>query len=388
MSTNSSKQLHVLISCGELSGEKYAAELLTNLKQQIPNIKVSALCGELLVSQGANRIADYHEISVMGFSAVIQSLPQILNVRNQIKNFISNNDVDLFIPVDFPGFNGSLAKHARKNAIPVYSVVAPQLWAWGAWRVGALRKSVDRLLALLPFEKIFFADNSIPVVHLGHPLVDVYNSELLLGTRKNREYNLQQKAELRIGFLPGSRKQEIQLLLPMFIEICEQIKKAHPDCKHEFQISCAADYLIPLFELLPGHIRISQQPINEFISNLDYAVVCSGTASLEVALAGIGHSITYKTSPFNYWLGSKLVNSNFIGLANLVMDQRMVTEFVQNQATADAVVNEYDNWMQDSAKRSKFDSDVDQLHNKLGLPGFWQRVAKDIVQFIDSVEVL
>jgi len=387
MSTNSGKQLHVLISCGELSGEKYAAELLTNLKQQIPNIKVSALCGELLLSHGANRIADYHEISVMGFSAVIQSLPQIFKVRSEIKSFISNNQVDLFIPVDFPGFNGSLAKHARNNGIPVYSVVAPQLWAWGGWRVGALRKSVDRLLALLPFEKKYFADKNIPVVHLGHPLVDVYDSELLHGKRKNREFNLQQKTELKIGFLPGSRKQEIQLLLPMFIDICEQIKAAHPDCKHEFQISCATDYLIPLFESLPEHIRISQQPINEFISNLDYAVVCSGTASLEVALAGLGHSIIYKTSPFNYWLGRKLVKSDFIGLANLVMDQKMVVEFVQNQATADVIVNEYTNWMQDSAKRSKYDFDVDQLHNKLGIPRFWQRVAKDIVQFLDGVEV-
>ncbi|MCP4145779.1 MAG: lipid-A-disaccharide synthase [bacterium] len=388
MSTNSSKQLHVLISCGELSGEKYAAELLTNLKQQIPNIKISALCGDLLVSHGANRIVDYHEISVMGFSAVIQSLPQILQARSQIKKFISDNEIDLFIPVDFPGFNGSLAKHARKNGIPVYSVVAPQLWAWGAWRVGALRKSVDRLLALLPFEKKFFADKNIPVVHLGHPLVDVYDSELLHGIRKNREFNLKQKAELKIGFLPGSRKQEIKLLLPMFIDICEQIKAMNPDCKHEFEISCAADYLIPLFESLPDYLRISQQPINEFISNLDYAVVCSGTASLEVALAGLGHSITYKTSPFNYWLGSKLVRSEYIGLTNLVMDKKIVAEFVQDEARADVVVDEFTNWMQDSAKRSKFDSDIDQLHNKLGVPRFWQRVANDIVQFLGDVEVL
>lgn len=388
MSTNPSKQLHVLISCGELSGEKYAVELLTNLKQQIPNIKVSALCGDLLVSQGATKIADYHEISVMGFSAVIQSLPKILEVRSQIKKFISNSEIDLFIPVDFPGFNGSLAKHARKNDIPVYSVVAPQLWAWGAWRVGALRKSVDRLLALLPFEKEFFTDKNIPVVHLGHPLVDVYNSELLYGTRKTRELNLIQKADLRIGFLPGSRKQEIQLLLPVFIDICEQINSAYPDCKHEFQISCAADYLIPLFDSLPEFVKLSRLPISAFIDNLDYAVVCSGTASLEVALAGLGHSITYKTSPFNYWLGSKLVNSEFIGLANLVVNKNMVSEFVQNQATADAVVKEYTCWLEDPEKRSRFDSDVDQLHNKLGASGFWQRAAKDIVQFLDSVEVI
>ncbi len=162
----------------------------------------------------------------------------------------------------------------------------------------------------------------------------------------------------------------------------------NPDCKHEFEISCAADYLIPLFESLPDYLRISQQPINEFISNLDYAVVCSGTASLEVALAGLGHSITYKTSPFNYWLGSKLVRSEYIGLTNLVMDKKIVAEFVQDEARADVVVDEFTNWMQDSAKRSKFDSDIDQLHNKLGVPRFWQRVANDIVQFLGDVEVL
>ncbi|MBT7311828.1 lipid-A-disaccharide synthase [bacterium] len=388
MSTNSSKQLHVLISCGELSGEKYAAELLINLRQQIPNIKVSALCGDLLVSHGAIRIAHYREISVMGFSAVFQSLPQILKARSQLKSFLSDNEVDLFIPVDFPGFNSSLSKHAHKNGIPVYSVVAPQLWAWGAWRIGALRKSVDRLLALLPFEEKYFASKNIPVVHLGHPLVDVYDSELLYEKRKNREYNLKHKKEFKIGLLPGSRKQEIQLLLPVFIDICEQMKNTQPDCKYEFQISCAAVHLTPLFASLPDYIKLSQQPISEFINDLDYAVVCSGTASLEVALAGLGHSITYKTSPFNYWLGSKLVNSEFIGLANLVMKQNMVAEFVQDEACADAVVNEYTKWMQNSAKRSKFDSDIDQLHNKLGVPGFWQRVASDVVKFLDDVEVL
>lgn len=247
---------------------------------------------------------------------------------------------------------------------------------------------MDRLLALLPFEEKYFANNNIPVVHLGHPLVDVYDSELLYEKRKNREYNLKHKKEFKIGLLPGSRKQEIQLLLLVFIDICEQMKNTQPDCKYEFQISCAAVHLTPLFASLPDYIKLSQQPISEFINDLDYAVVCSGTASLEVALAGLGHSITYKTSPFNYWLGSKLVNSEFIGLANLVMKQNMVAEFVQDEACADAVVNEYTKWMQNSAKRSKFDSDIDQLHNKLGVPGFWQRVANDIVQFLDDVEVL
>jgi lipid-A-disaccharide synthase len=328
-------QRHVFISCGEASGDRYGAALAAALWSIDPGLRVSALGGSELARAGAHLVGSGEELGVMGFTEVIRALPRIKRARNEIFRFLSENRPDLLIPIDFPGFNGGLAGHARKLGVPVYWLIAPQVWAWGRWRLPGYRRKIDRLGTILPFEEDFFASRGFDVFPLGHPLMDDYAGGFPFEESLNRrEKVLHSRQEpLTVAIIPGSRKQELQALLSI-LKVTGQAMVGGLDQRDvRLLVSCAPG-IDPQFlsQTFDTGAKISQEPLPEILPKADLALVCSGTASLEAALAGVPHELVYRTGTLNYLLAKPLLKTEYIGLSNLIMGREIIRENLQDQA--------------------------------------------------------
>jgi len=378
---------HIFISCGEASGDRYGAALTAALRRLDPRVRVSALGGGQLAAAGAEIVADSGSVSVMGFSEIVAALPQILRVRRKIWDFLKTGDVDLVVPIDFPGFNGKLAARSRSLGLPVFWLVAPQVWAWGSWRTAGFRRKVDRLGTILPFETAYFRQRGFDVFPMGHPLMEDYGEGFdFEGNLAARERRLgSREGRLTIGVLPGSRRQELEHLLPALKVTCQAVMGHLPDRDLHFVVSVAPgvdpEQVSAVFD---GSFEISQAPLSRLMSDLDLALVCSGTASLEAALGGVPHELVYRTGAVNAFIARRLVRTPHIGLSNLIMERRIVREHFQEDAAPLPLARNLLRWLARPAERQVFWGDVRQLRQLCGERGVWERTARELLGWPDA----
>jgi len=373
---------HVFISCGEASGDRYGAALTAALRTLVPGIRISALGGPQMRAAGAEIVADSQELAVMGFTEIISALPTIMRVRRRVVDYMAAEAVDVFIPIDFPGFNGKLAGNSRRLGVPVFWLIAPQVWAWGSWRTGGFRRKVDRLGTILPFETRYFEQRGFDVFPMGHPLMedygDRYGFEELQG-RRERHLN-DREGPLTIGILPGSRRQELDHLLPILKVTCQAVIGHLPGRDLKFVVSAAPGVdPLQLSGIFDGSFEICGDPLPALMQRLDLALVCSGTASLEAALAGVPHELVYRTGQFNAFMARRLVRTPHIGLSNLIMERRIVREHFQEQASPLPLARNLLRWLSRPSERQSFYSDVRRLRELCGEEGVWHRTARAVL---------
>ncbi len=378
---------HVFLSCGDASGERYGARLVAELRRRAPGLRFSALGGEALAAAGVEIVQPADALALMGFTDLLGAAGSILAARRRLRRHLARGGVDLFLPVDFPGFNLALAGHARRLGIPVCWLIAPQLWAWGSWRLGRLRRSVDCLGTILPFEPDFFGRHGLPVRHLGHPLVGEYPAAKIAVAAAARERRLRDPAApLRIGLLPGSRRQEAAALWPVLERLVQLLREGWPSRRVAFLASVTPR---TAGIVTPGARRCGVEtttlPLPELLPDLDLAVVCSGTASLEAALAAVPHVVVYRTGRVNYRLARLLVRTRFIALANLVLERRAVPERIQGAATPQRLAADLDLWAGDAVRRRRWAEDVARLRRRLGGEEFWARAAAAVLETLARV---
>ena len=327
---------------------------------------------------GADIIQSFKDVSVMGFSEAVGALPKILKVRKKLAHFMSSENIDLFIPIDFPGFNGGLAAKARKANVPVFWLIAPQHWAWGSWRTSGFSNNVSRLGTILPFEEEYFQSRGLDVFPMGHPLMEDYGGSFPFEKQLDqREKNLAHRtAPLKVGIFPGSRHQELKHLLPV-LKVAAQTLIGHLlDRPVKFIVSAAPGVdPIELASAFSISAEISQAPLREILPKVDLAYVCSGTASLEVALAGVPHELVYKTGSFNNWVGKRLIKSDHIGLSNIILNNDLIREHLQENAAPLPLARDLLRWLARPNERQVFYRGVRQLRKLCGKTGVWERTA-------------
>ena len=373
---------HIFLSCGEASGDRYGAALTAALRSLAPDARISALGGPGLAAAGAEIVADSRELAVMGFSEIISALPAIMRAKRRIWDFLRDEGVDVVVPVDFPGFNGKLASRARQLDLPVFWLIAPQVWAWGGWRTAGFRRKVNRLGTILPFETAYFAERGFDVFPMGHPLMEDYGQSFAFETGlTRREHHLNNRdVPLTIGVLPGSRRQELEHLLPVLRVTCQTVMGHLPERVLKFIVSAAPGVdPVAVNRIFEGNFEVSRAPLPELLPELDLALVCSGTASLEAALAGVPHELVYRTGAFNAFVARRLVRTSHIGLSNLIMDERMVREHFQEQAAPLPLARSLLRWLARPAERQEFYADVRELRRLCGTSGVWERTAEGIL---------
>jgi lipid-A-disaccharide synthase len=359
--------LRYYLIAGEASGDLHGASLLRELKRTDPAAVIRGWGGERMAAAGAEIVKDYRELAFMGFVEVVKNLPTILRNFQDCQRDIASFAPDRLVLIDYPGFNLRMARWARPRGYDISYYISPQLWAWHSSRVKQIRRNVDRMLVILPFEESFYAEHGVEAIFVGHPLLDVVE-----GTRK--------RSEDHVALLPGSRTQEIIRTLPVMLAAA-----AHrPEL--DYVIAAAPGQGTTVYREIvsrgpaPPNLRIVGGDTYGVLAAARSALVTSGTATLETALFGVPQVVCYRGSALNYWLARRLVASriNYISLVNLVMDAPVVTELIQDELSVDRLTEEFDRILGGPARQHQLQQ-LKMLRDRLGSGGAARRAAAAIV---------
>lgn len=372
--------LKVYIISGEASGDLHGSNLMKSLLRKQSDIQFRYWGGDHMASVQGEPVKHIKDLAFMGFLEVIMNLKTILGNIKFCKSDILAFKPDVLVLVDYPGFNLRIAEWAKKQGIKVHYYISPQIWAWKQNRGYKIKAHVDEMYCILPFEKEFYRKFEMDVHYVGHPLIDAiqqFQQSAISKDEFKQEFQLDDRPI--IALLPGSRKQEIKKKLPIMLAAASHFK--------EHQIVVAGAPNLP--ESFYQEIADVQQM--HWISNRTYdllnhthmAMVTSGTATLETALFKVPQVVCYKGSKISFLIARRLIKVSYIALVNLIMDRAVVKELIQDELTANNIIQELEKLNDsDSAERLKMLNAYDELIEKLGGGGASDQVADLILQKI------
>jgi lipid-A-disaccharide synthase len=366
----------IFLAAGEPSGDLHGAGLARALRARIPGARLMGLGGARMAAEGVELLAGLDELSVMGFAEVLAHLPFFLRLRRRVFEALVSERVDLVIPIDYPGFNLRLARRAKELSIPVLYYIAPQVWAWHASRAGDLARDADRVAVILPFEEAFLRERGADARFVGHPLLDVGPPP---GERAEwlRAQGLDPDRPV-LALFPGSRAQEIARHLDLFSRAAAAVVHVRPDVQPV--IGAAADLEAGLFA---GAAWPVSRDSRALLHHANAALVKSGTTTLEAALARTPFAVVYRMNPLSYRLARRVVKVPHIALANLVADERLAPEFVQHEATEEALAAALLPLLEaSSTARAAMLDGFDRIHRRLGGGGAAERVAEQAAELL------
>ncbi|MGI9139242.1 MAG: lipid-A-disaccharide synthase [Sediminibacterium sp.] len=346
------------IIAGEASGDLHGSNLIKSIKVKDTSAVIQCWGGDLMQAAGGNLVKHYRSLAFMGLVEVMMNLPTILKNIHFCKQDITAFNPDVLICIDYPGFNLRIAKWAKQKGLKIIYFIAPQVWAWKENRVPAMRACMDRLLCILPFEKKYFKERwNWEVDYVGHPLMQV------LATQIGLPHPLPQLHEKNvIALLPGSRKQEIEKMLPIMLSIAAHFPNEH------FAVAQAPGLADEWFNaLIPNlpNVHIVKNNTYAILNHSKAALVTSGTATLETALLNVPEVVCYKGNRITLMLAKWFVKIKFIALVNLIMDKEVVKELIQENLTTKNLVKELDKLLNDDAVQSQIKKDYSALKNIL-----------------------
>lgn len=359
------------IIAGEASGDLHASNLMKGLKVRDAEANFRCWGGGLMQAQGGELVKHYRDLAFMGFAEVLMNIRTILRNMKFCKQDIIAYRPDVLILVDYPGFNLRMAKFAAQNNIRVFYYISPQVWAWKKSRVHKIKKYVERMFVILPFEKEFYTRYNYHVDFVGHPLLDAIKPEE--NTNNDLRVELALDERPLIAMLPGSRRQEIRKMLPVMIQMTEHfpayqfVIAAAPSIPHSYYKQYYDDQ----------DVRIVSGKMHLILKLASAAMVTSGTATLETALFRVPQVVCYKGGWLSYHIARRLVTDiNYISLVNLIMDREVVKELIQGAFNAENLKEELSRLISDENYRLKMHSALDELHEKLGGPGASAKAAE------------
>ncbi len=356
--------MKAMICAGEPSGDLRGAELLTALNSITP-VEAFGMGGEALVRAGMKVAVDISGLSVMGFTDVLPALPGILRAERTLKRLALEMEPQVLILVDFPGFNMRLGSWAVKRGMRVVQYVAPQVWAWGGWRVRRLASSCSLLLVIFPFEEEFFRGRGVRAVFTGHPLADAVPRP-----------RPSPRGEPEAALLPGSRNREVKALLPEMLGAFRILREEGTVQRASIAVSRSVD---PRLYPAPGDGIVLADGPGSALQNAGAALVCSGTATLETAMHGVPQVVCYRTGAFNYTAARLMVRGvRRIGLVNLVAGEDVAPELIQGEAGRERMARELSRVMADPGREAM----TGLVRRRLGPPGGAFRAAGEIVAFL------
>ncbi len=359
------------IIAGEASGDMHASNLMKELKKHDAAADFRCWGGDLMEAQGGVLVKHYRDLAFMGFLEVLLNIKTILRNMKFCKEDIMANKPDVLILVDYPGFNLRIAKFAAEQGIRVFYYISPQVWAWKRSRVHKIKKYVERMFVILPFEKDFYSKYEYEVDFVGHPLLDAIEVDETDMADFRTAAGLDERPVIAV--LPGSRKQEIRKMLPVMMEMAAKFPK------HQFVIAAApsAPDHIYLDMMRDTPVKLVKGRMHALLGISSAAMVTSGTATLEAALFRVPEVVCYKGGWLSYYIARRLVKDiNYISLVNLIMDREVVKELIQGDFNAKNLKKELTRLIVDDTYRSKMLSGLDELQNKLGGTGASETAAR------------
>jgi lipid-A-disaccharide synthase len=365
------------IVAGEASGDLHGSNLVKELFRQDSSAEIACWGGDLMQSAGARLLMHYRNTAFMGFLVILKNLGRVLQNISLCRKHVSDYNPDVLILIDYPAFNLRMAKFAKKSGIRVFYYISPKFWAWGERRVKKVRKRVDRMFIIFPFETEFYAKHGIPVKYRGNPLVDETENRIAsLSGRKETLEMLQLSEQPVIGILPGSRRQEIRSILP-------QIMKITDDFPHyQFVIAGVRNVPAGLYRSITGNsrVRIVTDRTYELLSVCEAAIVKSGTSTLEAALFGIPQVVCYRGDFFSMLIALILIRVKFVSLVNLIAGREVVRELLGYSLNRKNLFHELSAIVKGGSKREKMLSEYGVIREKLGPAGASARIAAAMLE--------
>jgi len=381
------------IIAGEASGDLHGSNLIRELKKLDASADIRCWGGDKMQEAGGELVKHYRDLAFMGFTEVLMNLRTIFRNLKLCKQDILQYKPDALILIDYPGFNLRIAKWAKQQALftksgaKIIYYISPQVWAWKENRVKMMKQCIDKMLVILPFEKDYFKNKwNWEVQYVGHPLVEVIDSykrhEVNNPMIFSMPENLAEKEyKGRIALLPGSRKQEIRIKLPVMLKVADQF----PD--YQFFVARAPGLESSFYDTFSAGFNVG------FVINQTYellmrskaALVTSGTATLETALFGVPEVVCYKGSPISYQIARRVIKVKYISLVNLIMDRRVVKELIQDEMTVENLSTELNELLTNQDRIAMLRQDYDELRQLLSKGGNASaKAALSIFNFISA----
>lgn len=374
-----SRKLKIYTIAGEASGDLHGANLMKSLLAENPNIDFRFWGGDLMQEVAGKPVKHIKELAFMGFVEVLMNLKTILTNIKFCKQDILKFKPDAIVLIDYPGFNLRIAEWAKAQNIKVYYYISPQVWAWKQSRVHKIKRFVDEMFVILPFEKDFYKKFDFDVEYVGHPLLDAieqYKEKEFSPKEFRAKWNLGDKPV--IALLPGSRKQEVNVKLPIMLNALKGMDQ------YEFIIAAAPSldesFYAPLIS--GSNIRIIHDATYDILGISEAALVTSGTATLETALLNIPEVVCYKGSPISYVIAKNLIKIKYISLVNLIMDREVVVELIQNECNEKRIREELNLIIEGGSKRKAVLDSYQDLREILGGGGASKKVARSLLKTI------
>lgn len=368
----------VLISAGEASSDMYGARLAKALRERT-GAKLFGMGGPRMAQAGVELIADYHEVAVVGIAEVLHKIPTVIRVQRRLAREAVRRRAALAILIDSPGTHLGVARRLKRRGIPVGYFIGPQVWAWRAGRVRVVKRRVDHMVVIFPFEEKIYRDAGVPVDFVGHPLADVVRPSM---TRE--EFALQHGLDperLIVALLPGSRRNEIAQHYPRVLDACELLaREMKPAGGLQFVHVAAPGLGAELFAAYgerPGvNIKRIEGGAYDALAATDCAIVASGTATIEAALLGTPMVVIYRVAPLTAAILRRMVRAPFFSMVNLVAGRRVVPELIQDDFTPAAVAAQVRYLLESSDGRNEMKSGLAEVRAKLGPGGAIERAAE------------
>ena len=356
--------MRLLISAGEASGEMYGAALIEALRRLSPTpVEAFGLGGERMRAAGCDIVVDAKDVAVVGIAEVATHLPRIYREFHRLLEAADRRKPDVAVLIDFPDFHFRLAKALHARGIPVVYYVSPQLWAWRRGRIKLVQRYIRKMLVIFPFEESFYREHGVNVEFTGHPL-----GELAVEPEPRNDFARRHQldsAKAWIAMLPGSRRKEVQLILPTLLEAAKLL-----GAEYEYLLPVASTldftWMQQQIAIIPGAPRVTlTSDARQTLLQSRAAMVASGTATVEAAVLGTPFVMVYRVAPLSWQLGRRLVKLSHFAMPNLIAGREIVRELVQREFTADKVAAEIGELVQDGPRRSQMMADLAEVRSHL-----------------------
>jgi lipid-A-disaccharide synthase len=373
----------ILLSCGEASGDLYASELLRELRKRDETIECFGLGGDRMARAGAEVLVTLDEVSVIGLVEVLGKRPALRRARDRLLEEATARRPDVAVLIDFSGFNLRFAKKLEARDVPIVYYVSPQVWAWRRGRLRTIRRTAEKMLVIYPFEEAFYRDEGVPVRFVGHPIVD------LVRPREDRSsfcerVGLEPDRPL-VAIMPGSRRREIELHLPVLADALRLMAEKRPEL--EFVVLKAPtineEAILSRMAEAGPRVHVVEDSTYEGLAYASCAVVASGTATVEAALSGTPMVVVYRVSWLSYRLGRPFVRVPHFSMVNLIANKAVVPELIQDDMTPDGVARRALELIEDPTAAKTMRGELAEVKARLGGGGASGRAAEEVMNVIN-----
>lgn len=367
----------LLLLAGEPSGDLHGAHLARALRRRLPGVRLLGTGGERMAAEGVELLAGLDDLAVMGFVEVVSRLPYFMRLERRLARILEAGEVDLMVPIDYPGFNLRMTERAHRLGLPSVFYIAPQVWAWKAGRTARLARAADRIAVILPFEREIFEAQGGRAEFVGHPLLD-RDPEVAARTPFLRDARLDPDRPV-LALFPGSREQEVRRHLAPFLEAARILREERPELQVGVARGAGLRFEVPREA---GTAVVSDG--RALLRHARAAIVKSGTTTLEAALEGTPFVVAYRTHAVTYGIARRLVRVEHVALANLVAGERVVPELLQHDVTGARLANAAAPLLDDGPERARIVAGLARVRDRLGAGGAAERVAALVADVLEE----